>query len=183
LLSIAGLGLFGLFWVLGVRLLSMIRPEMQAFEFRMSGLTGGIFFLASVVGLLLLTLTLHELVHGIFFWLFTGARAKFAWKWLYAYAAAPEWYIPRGQFLVVTAAPLVLITAAGLALLWVVPQSALLPVLFCVTVNASGAVGDIAAILWLVFQPRDALVNDTGDAICVYRKRLSFADGHEKGRS
>ncbi|MBD2257723.1 hypothetical protein [Pseudanabaena sp. FACHB-2040] len=37
---------------------------------------------------------------------------------VYAFAAAPKWYILRNQHLVITLAPLVLITGAGLHCCW-----------------------------------------------------------------
>lgn len=106
---------------------------------------------------------------AFFFWLFTGERPKLGWKWLYAYASAPDWYLPRNQHLVVAAAPLLLITAAGLTLLTFVPEPALPAILIATVANAAGSIGDVVVLILLLFQPREALVQDTGDAIHIYR--------------
>ncbi len=76
--------------------------------------------LVALVVLIVITfaiLVLHEMVHGLFFWLFTRARPRFGFKGAYAYAAAPGWYIPRPQFLAVGLAPLLLISLVGLLIL------------------------------------------------------------------
>ncbi len=57
--------------------------------------------LAYLLGVLIVTLVLHELVHGLCFWSFTRDRPRFGWKLIYAYAAAPGWYLPRGRYLTV----------------------------------------------------------------------------------
>lgn len=168
-LTLAGFGLFFLLGWLGLRLLTILRPDVQSLTLRVSGLGSGLLFLAGLIVLIALTVTLHELVHGVFFWLFTGERPKLGWKWLYAYASAPDWYLPRNQHLVVAAAPLVLITAAGLTLLTFAPEPALPAILFATVANAAGSIGDVVVLILLLFQPQEALVQDTGDAIHVYK--------------
>ena len=63
----------------------------------------------------------------------------------------------------VTAAPLILITVAGVVLLVLLPEPDLPAVLFAMVANA-------AAILLLFFQPQTAFVRDTGDGAHVYKK-------------
>lgn len=114
-------------------------------------------------------IVLHEIVHGLFFWLFTGSRPVFALKIVYAYAGAPDWYLPCRQYMVVGVAPLVVITALGVLLLAVVPQGWLLPVLLFTALNAGGAVGDLGVAAWLLVQPAACLANDEGDRVTLYR--------------
>lgn len=106
---------------------------------------------------------------AFFFWLFTGERPKFGWKWLYAYASAPEWYLRRNQHLFVAAAPLVLITLVGLMLLTFAPEPALPAILFSTVANAAGSIGDLVVLVLLLFQSPQVLVQDKGDAIHVYK--------------
>jgi hypothetical protein len=123
----------------------------------------------AVLVLTFLMIVVHELIHGLFFWLFTRERPTFGFKGAYAYAAAPDWYMPRNQYAIVGLAPLVLMTLAGLVLLPVIPVWAIPALLFVVVTNAAGAVGDIAVVGWLLLQPRATLVNDIGDAVTLYR--------------
>jgi hypothetical protein len=114
-------------------------------------------------------LVLHELVHGAFFWLFTHQRPHFGFKGAYAYAAAPDWYIPRRQYMLVGISPLVVLSLLGVLLLPVLPAGALLPWLVALAGNAAGAVGDALIVGWLLFQPDSVLVQDHGDAVTVYK--------------
>lgn len=111
------------------------------------------------------TLTLHELTHGVFFWLFTRARPQFGFKGAYAYAAAPGWYIPRGPFFLIGLAPLILLSSLGLLVLPFIPFPASLPLLFTLFVNATGAIGDLYMVTRLAFAPRGTLIEDQGEGI------------------
>jgi hypothetical protein len=166
-LNILGTVLFFLFGYLFLRAAFVLRPtDMGAAisVFSSNQLT----LILAVLLLTAIMLTIHELIHGVFFWVFTKDRPHFGFKWFYAYAAAPDWYLPRNQHLVVGLAPLVLITLAGLALLAIVPATAIPAVLFFMTMNASGAVGDIVTVLWLLTQPPTVLVQDVGDSFTIY---------------
>jgi hypothetical protein len=160
-LNAAAVVLFFLFGWFALRILTVVHPDLESGELRN-------FNWVTVVLLLLIPIILHELVHGFFFWLFTRERPKFGFKGPYAYAAAPDWYLPRNQHLVVGLAPFVLITLAGLLLLIVSPAT-ISALLLAVVANAGGAAGDILVACWLLTQPRTTLVHDAGDAISIYR--------------
>lgn len=182
LVTLAGLLLFVAFGWLFVQGALLLRPEaaplMQVLD-----LSGGVWIslpLAWVWGALLAFLlapVLHEATHGVCFWLFTRERPRFAYKVLYAYAAAPDWYLSRNPYLLVGAAPLALLSLLGVALLPFVPL-AFIPLLIAFLVlNAAGAVGDIVVIGWLLFQPATLLARDSGDAITLYRPALAAEQG------
>lgn len=116
-----------------------------------------------------LMVVLHEAVHGLFFWLFTGRRPLFGFKGLYAYAASPPGtYLPRDQYLLVGIAPLVALSLAGTALLPFVPLAGLPVLLFFLIGNASGSVGDLLVIAWLLRMPPDTFLQDVGDKMTAY---------------
>ncbi|HMN63270.1 MAG TPA: DUF3267 domain-containing protein, partial [Anaerolinea sp.] len=110
----------------------------------------------------------HELIHGLFFYLFTGAAPVFALRLTYAYAAAPDWYLPRLPYLVVGLAPLVLIDLACLVLIAFGPQAWVLPAAVVAALNTSGAVGDMLMIALVLRAPPGSLVNDRGDGVIIY---------------
>lgn len=154
-------GLFG--WV-SLRFNAGLRQGQATFT---TGQTLGL-----LLGLLLtigVFLILHEGLHGLFFWVYTHQRPKFAFKVGYAYAAAPGWYLPRNQYLIVGLAPVVLLSAAGLPFCaWLPPWAAL--VLFgAVVINAAGSIGDLVVVTWVMARPANTLVQDTGDQYEVYR--------------
>jgi hypothetical protein len=134
---------------------------------------GALFDLSPAAGLalmfvLLAVLVLHEAVHGVFFWLFTRSRPQFAFKFLYAYAAAPGWYLPRNRYAIVGLAPLVVISLAGWLLIPWLPFPAALLAWYAITFNAGGAAGDLLIVAWLLTRPAAALINDRGDAVTIY---------------
>lgn len=116
------------------------------------------------VGMLLL----HEAVHGLAFRLFNGEWGTFAFKLLYAYAAAPDWYLPRNQYLVTALAPYLGLSLLGVALMLVLPGAALPDLLYFLILNAAGATGDLVIVAWMLRKPPDVLVNDYGDGLAVY---------------
>lgn len=118
-----------------------------------------------IVAALAAMLVLHEAVHGIFFWLFTRSRPLFAFKGLYAYAAAPGWFIPRWPFLVIGLAPLLLISLAGLVIMPFIAFPFSLVLILALIANATGAIGDLYLMIRLLFVPQDALIEDWGEGI------------------
>lgn len=115
-----------------------------------------------------MNLVIHEGIHGIFFWLFTHSRPKFAFRGAYAYAAAPGWYIHRNPFLVTTLAPLLIISLAGLVIMRFVPAAALAAVWFIIIMNASGSVGDMLVAVWILRHTRLGCIQDQGDKVTLY---------------
>lgn len=118
---------------------------------------------------LIAVLIFHELVHGLFYWLFSSHRPKFGFQGLFPYAAAPSGvYFPRNQFLVVGLSPLVLLTAVGLLLMVIVPIAFVPFLLFFVVFNASGAAGDLIMVIQLMRFSSDILMEDSTSGVIIY---------------
>lgn len=163
-LNLVGLVLlFGFGWAF-VRLAALLRPFPGPLALALTSP----YQILILLGIALLVIVTHELIHGLFFWIFTRARPQFGFRGAYAFAAAPDWYLPRGPYLLVGLAPLVVISAAGLALVAFVPAPAVPAVLLAITLNAAGAVGDLAVVAWLLTRPATCLINDHGDRFVVY---------------
>ena len=129
---------------------------------------------AVLVGLVVMLVTTHELVHGFFFWVFTRSRPVFAMRLFYAYASAPDWYIPTRQFAFVTLGPLVIIDAVGLLLMLLVPESWILFIAFVVAFNTAGSMGDLLVLTRLFKLSPTCLVNDTGDVVTFYERQSTI---------
>lgn len=132
------------------------------------GIGGLLAGFAILIVVALVVVILHEAVHGLCFWLLTGALPTFGLGPTYAYTAAPGWYLPRGRFALVGLAPLLLLTAVGLALLPLVPLAVVPLLVLAMTLNAAGAVGDLYLIGLLLAQPRGVLARDTGHRVEFY---------------
>jgi hypothetical protein len=127
--------------------------------------------LVVMLGLFLVLIVTHELVHGAFFWQFTGQRPRFAFKGAYAYASAPGWYIPQHQYLVVGLAPLILLSIAGLILMGVLPPKWVFMLVIVFAVHAAGCIGDLIVVGWLLWRRGDLLVQDDGELQGIFPAR------------
>ena len=121
-----------------------------------------------VLGLMVLLFTIHELIHGFFFWVFTRSRPVFALRLFYAYAGAPDWYIPTRQFMIVALGPLVIIGVVGMLLMLLVPESWVVLIVIMVAFNTGGSVGDLLVFTHLLKLSPTSLANDTGDVMSFY---------------
>jgi len=123
---------------------------------------------AVVVVLVVMLLTIHELIHGFFFWVFTRSKPVFALRMLYAYAGAPDWFIPNRQYMIVSLGPLVIIGAVGMLLMLLVPESWILLIAIMVALNTGGSAGDLLVFTRLFKLSPTCLANDTGDVFTFY---------------
>jgi hypothetical protein len=171
-LNILGFVLFVAFTWVFYTLLNLLRPAeaQDGLAIGFSGVSGLVQIVLATLLLMLVMIVIHEAAHGICFWYFTRSMPKFALKLTYAYAAAPTWYLPKNQYLVTALAPLVGLSVLGVLLMLVVPQEAFMALLFFLVTNASGAVGDLWVVGWLLRQPQNCYANDQGDAVTLYVK-------------
>jgi len=150
-----------------LQIVAILRPH-YSLEIRFD-LPNGLLALVVMLLIIFITLTLHELVHGFFFWFFTKERPKFGIGPGYAYAAAPDWYFPKGKYLVVGLAPLVVLTVLGLAAIALVPLAWVAAIFLAIVFNAGGAVGDLYICIRIGGEARNVWVKDTGDGFEIYK--------------
>lgn len=158
------------------RLALVLRPAWRGMSVQIDSvgqILGGLLLL---IGMFVFQVVVHEALHGFGFWCFTQHPPQFALKITHAYAAAPDWYLPRNPYLLVSLLPLLGITLVGLIAIALVPVGAILPILFLLVVNAAGSVGDLVVTGWLLRHPSTALVRDSGDAVALFRQTESLTD-------
>lgn len=173
-LNLAAIPLLFLFGWLFSRLINAFRttaPFVQGFWGLISTFSGWGLFV--ILALIILMLVVHELIHGMFFLLFTRERPKFALRSGYAFAAAPNWYLPKYQYIIVGISPLIVISIICIVLAIFIPATAVPYPLFVATFNAAGALGDMIVVAWISGQSNTILVKDQGD------KFFSFAPESE----
>jgi hypothetical protein len=170
LMNVLAVGLLIGFGYLFLMIMVRLRPVdgPAGFGISIEGPLGILIYLGYIALLYIAVVLLHEAIHGIFFWIFTRSRPHFAFRVWYAYATAPGWYLPRNQYAVVGVAPLVVISFLGILLFLFVPAGWLMTIFLLITFNASGAVGDIAVLIWLFTKPKTCLAADRGDAVSLY---------------
>ncbi len=168
-LNIIGLFLIGFFFLIFSRLLRWLRPDAQfSFSITFENPLKILLQLAAILLVIAAVLTLHEAVHGVFFWLFSRHKPTFGFSLAYAYAAMPDWYFPRNQYLWIGMAPFILLSLLGVGLMVLVPANTLGLLLIALVMNASGAVGDLAVLVWLSRKPRSSYALDKADSIEIY---------------
>lgn len=147
-----------------------LRPEMIPvdYHYHPPSVAQGAVFLAKVFAAMIVMVPLHEGFHGLFFWLFSHVRPKYAFKLYYAFASAPGWYFPRWQYFFISLSPLIGITVLGLLGIRFLPEFFLLPLYFLLVLNASGAVGDLWVVVRLFAAPQATMIRDFGEAIEFY---------------
>jgi hypothetical protein len=174
LVSLLGLVLMCGFSFLFTWALSLLRP-MQFNTEPMNHPFGLDNVYLATLGLVILSvgmLLLHEALHGICFWIFTGSQPHFAFKAYYAYASIPGWYLPKVQYLVSALSPFLFITIVGLILLATLPATWFIPLLFVIVMNAAGSVGDLVVAAWLLGRHKGVLAQDRGDAVSLFEPLL-----------
>jgi hypothetical protein len=169
-LNLAGVGVILLtFWLLAI-FASWVHPELSGTAFRLGfNLTD----LLLLVLLVIVNMVLHEIIHGVFFWLFTHSRPVFGLSLSYAYAAAPDWYIPMSRYWIIGLAPLLIIGITGLLVMAFGPPAYMLPAAVVIGFNTGGAVGDMWIIYKLFRLSPSCLVKDTGHSIHFYQPEKS----------
>lgn len=115
-------------------------------------------------------IVLHEAVHGVFMWKYSGKKPSFGFTLAYAYAGS-EVYFAKHPYLVIALAPvviwgLVLGVACALA-----PETWFWPIYFIQIANLSGAAGDLYVFWRFSRLPADILVQDTGVSMTVFTKK------------
>lgn len=135
-------------------------PEGAAFVDKLSKL---LLLVAGMFGYVLL----HEAVHGVCFWAFSGVKPRFGWKSVYAYAASDAYY-PKVPYLTIALAPVVLWGLLLAAMAWALPTEWYWPLQVIQLMNLSGAAGDLYVTWLLSRMPSDILVQDAGVAMRVF---------------
>jgi hypothetical protein len=110
----------------------------------------------------------HELIHGLVA-AAVGGRPVYGIGPGVAFCHFRE-FVGKGAYAAVLVAPLVVISVAGVAIMPIVPGILRGPLFALLVTNASGAVGDIAALLQLRGLPADALIADTNAGFEVYAR-------------
>ena len=123
--------------------------------------------LLSLLGATVVLPVVHELIHGAAAALI-GARPVYGIVPPVAAFCHFERLVTRGQYAIITVAPLLVISVVGLALMPVTPGLLQWPLLALLIANAAGAIGDVWLLAQLRAVPAQALIADTAVGFEVY---------------
>jgi hypothetical protein len=165
ILQIVGVFAFVIFGLIFSSLAASLGKLPAQMEFRFGLGEAGI-----LIGAVLLTFVLHELTHGWAMQMF-GARPQYGvlWKSMMFYATSPGYAYGRNDFLVISLAPFVVLSALAVLGMWML-QGTLWVALFgvCGVFNASGAIGDMWITLIVLRYPTTAYIMDERDGVRVF---------------
>lgn len=133
------------------------------------GMTGYWIKLAAMLGLTLVYLVLHELVHGIAMRICGTKKIRYGVKGVYAFAASDDHYRKK-PYIFIALAPVVLWGIVLAIVTPFVPASWFWVVYFVQLMNLSGAAGDLYVTVKFSRMPRDILIRDSGVGMVVYAK-------------
>ena len=122
---------------------------------------------------IVMTLILHEIVHGIMMSAF-GAHPEYGvqWKKMMLYATCPGYAFRQNSYLAITLAPVVAISALTIAGLVVLSGTVWVGLAaLCGAINGGGAIGDLWIALLVLRYPAKAYVVDERDGFRVFLPR------------
>lgn len=112
---------------------------------------------------------IHELIHGLFFKL--GTKEKINYKFhIYAVSASVKGvYFYKKHYLLVGIAPFIIITPILLLAMFLFPTISF-PIYITIALHTAGCIGDFYVFLKVLKYPNDALIEDTGVGMFIYKK-------------
>lgn len=124
----------------------------------------------AIVAVLVITLPLHELLHGVTISAY-GHRARYGMKLDKGvlYATADQALFRRDEYIVVALMPLVAITLLCLLGTLILPVWTHFWLTLAAALNAGGAIGDLWMVKVLLGYPRASLVRDVEDGFRIYQ--------------
>ncbi len=126
--------------------------------------TFSIYWLGFII-LLFAYLVVHELTHGLFYWLFTHQKLTFGITWSAAYCGLKEGYVNKLTSLITTLAPFVIHSIWMILVIALLPASPWIFVLVITfALHVGGCVGDIYVtyLLLIKYHKKQVLVSDNG---------------------
>lgn len=125
-------------------------------------------FIAIIV--LILYVFVHELIHGLFYKIFTREKLTFGFKLTVCYCGVPHLYIKKWPMIITAIAPFILLSI--LFVLGMIFTDGLLFILIAILaiIHFVGCCGDIFISFKILFSGKNLLINDTGPIQTIYKK-------------
>lgn len=123
-----------------------------------------------LLGLIVVYMVLHELVHGVAMKLCGTKKVKYGFTGLYAFAGSEDYYNKK-SYIFIALAPVIFWGIVIAVVNAFVPASWFWVVYIIQLSNLSGAAGDLYVTFKFSKFPKDILVIDSGVAMRVYSKK------------
>lgn len=122
-----------------------------------------------LMGLIVIYMVLHELVHGITMKFFGTKKVKYGFNGMYAFAGSDDYYDQK-SYIIIAVAPVVVWGFVLAVINTFVPTEWFWVTYMIQVCNISGAAGDMYVTAKFSRFPKDILVQDSGIGMIVYSK-------------
>lgn len=161
-----------IFWFLNIAsLLALVPFVLLAILFQLE-FQLEIYTMAILIPMMIGSIIIHELIHGLFFKLGTPHKVKYQFHGWAASASVPGVYFSKSHYLKVGLAPAVLLNTLLVGLILVLPTAWLFPLYVTLAVHFSGCVGDFYVATLLTKYDSSTLIEDTGVGMKLYTKKI-----------
>ena len=121
---------------------------------------------------LVLYILLHEAVHGLFIWIFTGHRPSFGFDLKHGMAyAGSTWLFKKWSYIIIALAPVLLWGVVLMAACLIADECYFWYIYVVQIFNITGAVGDIYVTCRIMLMPKHVLASDSGTAMNFYLEK------------
>jgi hypothetical protein len=128
----------------------LLRPEYQPNPPQIQSLSWELFILIFSIAIpTIIILSIHEFIHALFLKINTGQWPRVKASWDGISVQNPKWYIPRNHFLLISLAPVCILTILGLLLIPFIPQKHISLLVFLVSINIGASYADITSSTYL----------------------------------
>lgn len=127
------------------------------------------FDLLMYLGLVLLLLVIHELIHGIFFKLGTDEKVTYKFHGWAISASVKGIYFYKNHYLITGLAPFIIISALLIISMFIFPMHAFM-LYIILAIHTAGCIGDFYVVLKLLKYNKDTLIHDYGIGMLFYTK-------------
>lgn len=123
-------------------------------------------FIITILGYMIL----HELVHGLFYKIFTKEKLTFGFSWSCAFCGVPNIYTSKKVSVIAALAPFIIFNLIFIPLIIILPPNNFtLLTIIVFSLHFGGCAGDLFfSILLLVKYDKNTLINDTGAKQTIY---------------
>ena len=138
-----------------------------------------VFIMLGFLASMFIYIVLHELVHGLFYKIFTHEKLTFGLTLTVAYCGVPNLYVKRGAAIVTTLAPFVVFNLAFVIPMFFIPNPAIiLALIILLSFHIGGCVGDLYGAIYLIFKNRKqkVIMNDTGPKQTFYVGEVNYGN-------
>lgn len=119
--------------------------------------------------MIVLTVPLHEAIHGLAFRVLTGSRPRYTLRRFFAAAGLPGLYIPRNTVIIAALMPFFVISLFCVLIFAFTPGGFTWPAMMLAAFNGAGSIGDLMTVIQLLRYPAHTYVHEEEREVRLYR--------------